>query len=128
KEGETGRRKIQEWTRYVTVPLCVVQAIFWISYMHNAELVQSTYAHTFTFWIMSVFGLTAGCVFLMWLGEQIDEYGLGNGISLIILAGIVARVPSAVVIVYSEAKAEQVPGVTFGKIVFLILSFIFVVA
>src|SRR5215216_558237 len=92
KEGETGRRKIQEWTRYATVPLCVIQAIFWL---------------------MGIFGLTAGCVFLMWLGEQIDEYGLGNGISLIILAGIVARMPNAIIIVYSEAKAEQVPGVTF---------------
>jgi preprotein translocase subunit SecY len=133
KEGETGRRKIQEWTRYATVPLCIIQAIFWLSYMHKTDppLVSTGptgFFGTPSFWLMGIFGLTAGCVFLMWLGEQIDEYGLGNGISLIILAGIVARMPSAVVIVYSEAKAEQVPGVTFGKIVFLICSFIFVVA
>jgi preprotein translocase subunit SecY len=130
KEGETGRRKIQEWTRYATVPLCIIQAVFWLSYMHNTDppLVSRTFSGAVSFWLMGIFGLTAGCVFLMWLGEQIDEYGLGNGISLIILAGIVARMPNAIVLLYTEAKAEQTPGVTFGKIVFLILSFIFVVA
>src|SRR5215210_6990959 len=98
KEGETGRKKIQEWTRYATVPLCIVQAIFWVTYMHNStpRLVQDEFAHTTVFWLMAIFSLTAGCVFLMWLGEQIDEYGLGNGISLIILAGIVARMPQAI--------------------------------
>ena len=50
-----------------------------------------------TFWVMGIVCLTAGCIFLMWLGEQIDEYGLGNGICLIILAGIVARMPQAIV-------------------------------
>jgi preprotein translocase subunit SecY len=128
KEGETGRRKINEWTRYATVPLCIIQAVFWLSYMHNSGLVAKNFSGTITFWLMGIFGLTAGCIFLMWLGEQIDEYGLGNGISLIILAGIVARMPNAIVLLYTEAKTEQTPGVMFGKIVFLILSFIFVVA
>src|SRR5215212_1402731 len=93
KEGETGRKKIQEWTRYATVPLCVIQAVFWLTFMHNSRppLVQQQFANTLSFWLMGITCLTAGCVFLMWLGEQIDEYGLGNGISLIILAGIVAR-------------------------------------
>src|SRR5688500_3747551 len=102
KEGETGRKKIQEWTRYATVPLCIIQAIFWLSYMHSGgpsgRLVMAEYAHTATFWIMGIMCLTAGCIFLMWLGEQIDEYGLGNGISLIILAGIVSRMPAALAI------------------------------
>src|SRR5258706_13419409 len=94
KEGETGRQNVQEWTRYVTVPLCIVQAVFWLTYMHNADagnnqtLVLRDFQHSVSFWLMGIFGLTAGCIFLMWLGEQIDEYGLGNGISLIILAGI----------------------------------------
>src|SRR4051794_25532349 len=98
KEGETGRKKIQEWTRYTTVPLCVIQAIFWLSFMHKSSpsLVQSQFRNQISFWIMGVSCLTAGCVFLMWLGEQIDEYGLGNGISLLILAGIVARMPQAI--------------------------------
>src|SRR4051794_13928364 len=134
KEGETGRRKIQEWTRYATVPLCVIQAIFWLTYMHNSDppLVQKDFLNGASFWLMGIFGLTAGCIFLMWLGEQIDEYGLGNGISLIILAGIVARMPNAIILLYQEgAAAQQGTGTStamFGKIVFLLLSFIFVVA
>jgi preprotein translocase subunit SecY len=138
KEGETGRRKIQEWTRYATVPLCIIQAIFWLSYMHSADaggsgsLVQRDFQGAISFWIMGIFGLTAGCIFLMWLGEQIDEYGLGNGISLIILAGIVARVPNAIIELAREAKSASAQGGSstqmFGKIVFLICSFVFVVA
>jgi preprotein translocase subunit SecY len=135
KEGETGRRKIQEWTRYATVPLCVIQAIFWLTYMHNADppLVQKDFSTGMSFWLMGIFGLTAGCIFLMWLGEQIDEYGLGNGISLIILAGIVARMPNAIILLYQEGAAASASGTggntaMFGKIVFLLLSFIFVVA
>src|ERR671912_234809 len=131
KEGETGRKKIQEWTRYATVPLCIIQAIFWITFMHNSQprLVHEDFANTTVFWLMGIFSLTAGCIFLMWLGEQIDEYGLGNGISLIILAGIVARMPTAIVILWEEGKGpDAVPGVMFGKVVFLVLSFIFVVA
>src|SRR3954454_22428862 len=136
KEGETGRRKIQEWTRYATVPLCIIQAIFWLSYMHNASdsptgLVQPEFANHVSFWLMGIFGLTAGCIFLMWLGEQIDEYGLGKGISLIILAGIVARLPHAIITFYQESKIDSQQGnstAVFGKVVFLVLSFVFIVA
>jgi len=98
KEGETGRKKIQEWTRYATVPLAIVQAMFWIKMFVGQGVVQASMLnhHFGMFWTVSLFTLTAGCVFMMWLGEQIDEYGLGNGISLLILAGIVARMPSAI--------------------------------
>src|SRR6478735_1548960 len=69
KEGETGRKKIQEWTRYATVPLALVQGIFWLSYMHHPgtgqPLVQPHWANTTTFWITGLFSLTAGCIFLM---------------------------------------------------------------
>src|SRR5271154_2713852 len=106
KEGETGRRKIQEWTRYTTVPLCIVQAIFWIAFMHSGgggnagSLVQPKFqtVYSWYFWVMGILSLTTGTVFLMWLGEQIDEYGLGNGVSFIILAGIVARMPQAIIL------------------------------
>jgi preprotein translocase subunit SecY len=131
KEGETGRRKIQEWTRYSTVPLCAVQAMFWLSYMHSADLVQPEFSGKIKFWLMGIFGLTAGCIFLMWLGEQIDEYGLGNGISLIILAGIVARAPNAVITFVQESKTDSAAGnstAVFGKTLFLVLSFVFIVA
>src|SRR5258706_4389266 len=133
KEGETGRRKIQEWTRYTTVPLCIVQAMFWLTYMHNSDpsLVQRDFAGHTSFWLMGIFGLTAGCIFLMWLGEQIDEYGLGNGISRSILARIVARMPNAIITFYSESKIDSASGnstAVFGKVVFLVLSFVFIVA
>ncbi len=129
KEGEAGRKKIQEWTRYATVPLCIVQAIIWMGTMQSQGLVLPEYRreHAFAFWTMGVFALTAGCVFLMWLGEQIDEYGLGNGISLIILAGIVARMPSAIVLIRQEMAMGAEGGMNVGKILFLIASFIFVV-
>jgi preprotein translocase subunit SecY len=134
KEGETGRKKIQEWTRYATVPLCMIQAIFWISYMHNTQprLVQPTFANEAVFWITGITALTAGCLFLMWLGEQIDEYGLGNGISLIILAGIVARMPQAIVMLIEQlnlsGSADPSRPMTPGKVIFLTCSFVFIVA
>jgi preprotein translocase subunit SecY len=134
KEGETGRKKIQEWSRYVTVPLCMIQGTFWLSYMHNTHpvLVQSQFFGSVSFWIMGLATLTAGSIFLMWLGEQIDEYGLGNGVSLLILAGIVARMPSAIALLCTQTNLSAQPNsakpIGIGQVVFLIASFIFVVA
>jgi preprotein translocase subunit SecY len=134
KEGETGRRKIQEWTRYATVPLCIVQAIFWLGFMArpDSKLVFAEMRGEASFWLSGIICLTAGCIFLMWLGEQIDEYGLGNGISLIILAGIVARMPSALIMLVQQANfsvtgADPTKDISLGKIIFLIASFVFVI-
>jgi preprotein translocase subunit SecY len=100
KEGESGRKKINEYTRYATVPICIFQSFMWVNYLMRSE--QSGGAQLFTpgyetffYAFTAVITMTAGTVFLMWLGEQIDEYGIGNGISLIIMAGIVARIPDA---------------------------------
>src|SRR5438128_10182392 len=100
KEGESGRKKINEYTRYATVPICLFQSFMWVQYLMRDE--ASGGAGLFvpgydkTFYVLSaVITMTAGTMFLMWLGEQIDEYGIGNGISLIIMAGIVARIPDA---------------------------------
>ena len=138
KEGETGRKKIQEWTRYTTVPLALIQGVFWLSYMHHPgtgfPLVQKffIYQSQISFWVMGLFSLVAGCIFLMWLGEQIDEYGLGNGVSLIILAGIVARMPAAIGQLISLTNLTNSPDpvkiMTPPKILFLIASFVFIVA
>jgi preprotein translocase subunit SecY len=138
KEGATGRKKIQEWTRYATVPLCLIQAIFVLSFlMYRGEhsLVQKRFTdeYVMSFWIMGVITLTSGTIFLMWLGEQIDEYGLGNGVSLIILAGIVARMPGAVGELVTQTNLHvSVPDatkpITPGKVVFLLGCFCFVVA
>jgi preprotein translocase subunit SecY len=139
KEGETGRKKIQEWSRYATVPLCVIQAVFLLGWMMNSSggsqslILPAFQRHYGTgFWMMGLFSLTAGSIFLMWLGEQIDEYGLGNGVSLVILAGIVARMPQAIGLLSQRTTLSgQVSGghdITPGKILFLIGCFVFVVA
>ena len=93
KEGESGRKKITQYTRYGTVILSIIQG-FGISVGLEAMKVVAHPGWSFRF--MTVLTLTAGTAFIMWLGEQITERGIGNGISLIIFAGIVARMPSAV--------------------------------
>lgn len=132
KEGPAGQQKIQEYTRYATVGLCIVQAVFWISYMQGQGLVYRDWAGTFTLWASGVVGLTAGTVFLMWLGEQIDKYGIGNGASLIITGGILANMPAAIQegVLSNFSFSITAEGETIGpmKLAFLIASFIFVVA
>ena len=130
KEGPVGRQKITEWTRYATLVLCLVQAIFWLKYIENQQLVYSEYAGHATFWIGGLLGLTAGSIFLMWLGEQIDKFGIGNGVSLIITAGIVGRMPSAVGEIYSRfSLSGSEPGqYSVMTVVLLIAAFIAVVA
>lgn len=138
KEGQAGQKKIQEWTRYATVPLCVIQGAFWLSYMHGqklgggAGLIQPWLAHTLSFWLIGLMALTAGSIFLMWLGEQIDEYGLGNGVSLLILAGIVARMPNAIVMLFEKvglrADSPKDKDLNLGHVLFLAFSFVFIVA
>ena len=100
KEGETGRKKINEYTRYATVGLCLFQSWFFLtSFVEAQDFVADQFlvdGHLpFSWRVVAVMTMTAGTVFLMWIGEQIDEYGIGNGISLIIMAGILASMPSA---------------------------------
>ncbi len=99
KEGETGRKKINEYTRYATVGLCIIQSWFYVRFLVQNGLVRENFlteGHiSFPWELTAVLTMTAGATFLMWLGEQIDEYGIGNGISLLIMAGILARMPSA---------------------------------
>jgi len=130
KEGPAGQKKIQEYTRYATVFLCIVQAVFIMKMMGGQNLLYPEYNFPMVY-IMGVIGLTAGTIFLMWLGEQIDEYGIGNGISLLIMAGIVSRLPSALMQLGSMASLDLSSGEgTIGplKILFLIGAFVFVVA
>ncbi len=132
KEGQTGQKKIQEYTRYATVFLCLVQAFFWLSYMNSRGLLMADYAGWYTVRLMVILGLTTGTIFLMWLGEQIDEYGIGNGISLIIMAGIIARMPQAIIMVAQSAERMGGMGgpsaMDPSKIFFLIVAFVAVVA
>jgi len=118
KEGETGRKKINEYTRYVTVLLCFVQSWFYlwaimqprsgVGMIAEQFLSDPTNPASLSFgWqLTSVVTMTCGTIFLMWLGEQIDEFGIGNGISLLIMAGILARMPGAMINLIKNADFE----------------------
>jgi preprotein translocase subunit SecY len=142
KEGEAGRKKINEYTRYATVFICFIQAWFWVAHISRPKpdglgLAWEQY-NNFFYVFTSIVTMTVGTVFLMWIGEQIDEYGIGNGISLIIMAGIVARIPDATASLIFERGALRSSIFTLGgsgtggdvgleKIIVLILLFIAVV-
>ncbi len=106
KEGETGRRKINEYTRYLTVLLCIVQASFIVNMKPFGEGGWRGDVRPFMYYLVSVTAMTAGTVFLMWLGELVDEFGIGNGISLIIMAGIVDRLPIVAAYLWDNAQFE----------------------
>jgi preprotein translocase subunit SecY len=93
KEGESGRKKINQWTRYLTVAVTAVQASAYVKYLEGFGGIVPAYAGFF--WVSTVIILTAGTLFVMWLGEKITDKGLGNGTSLIIMIGILARLPSS---------------------------------
>ncbi len=99
KEGESGRKKINEYTRYATVLICLVQAFMLVRTVVAPPPSGYGWAaqgyNGYFYVLAAVITMTAGTVFLMWVGEQIDEYGIGNGISLIIMAGIISRIPIA---------------------------------
>jgi preprotein translocase subunit SecY len=125
KEGERGRKKIIQYTRYGTIVIALIQGFgiaVGLEGMNQGAFVLSP---GWSFRIMTVITLTAGTAFLMWLGEQITERGIGNGISLIIFAGIVARLPSAIAQTYD---LYQVGQLSFLLLVTLTLVMLGVVA
>jgi preprotein translocase subunit SecY len=143
KEGEAGRKKINEYTRYATVVICLFQAWMWVSHiarpreLGGLNLAVPGYDTAF-YQFTSVITMTVGTIFLMWIGEQIDEYGIGNGISLIIMAGIIARMPDAAQSLFFERGHLRASIFTLGgsgtagdvgleKIVVLICLFVSVV-
>jgi preprotein translocase subunit SecY len=104
KEGEAGQKKIVQYTRYGTVLLAIIQSFFIAVWLENPARFQGLQIVQFPGWpfrILTVITLTSGTAFIMWLGEQIQEYGIGNGMSLIITAGIISRIPTALYQVYS---------------------------
>jgi preprotein translocase subunit SecY len=116
KEGEEGRKKIQQYTRYGTVVLALVQAFGMSLYIKNS----GAFIHN-SWWslVVSMISLTAGTSFLMWLGEMITEKGIGNGISLIIFANIVARLPSTVQSLYELTTSKAINVMQVGLIAVL---------
>jgi len=132
KEGEAGRKKINEYTRYATVAICLVQSWVYVN-AYVINFVHESYLNDagnlpFTWKMTAVLIMTAGTVFLMWVGEQIDEYGIGNGISLLIMAGILAAMPGAGLELLQMASLELGggPGGQLGIEALLMLALMFV--
>lgn len=111
KEGASGTRKIANWTRLATIPICFVQAIFLVRFlgsgqanrMGGGELVHDP--GFFSFYLPGVLALLAGTMIVMWLGDQITEHGIGNGASVIIMVGIVGRMPQAYLEIQQQIRA-----------------------
>lgn len=146
KEGESGQKKINEYTRYMTIPICLIQSYAYVAYLNSIAVsqfqqsgVQDVYISscinpetgslTFPWILLAVLTMTAGTAFLMWLGEQIDAYGIGNGISLLIMAGILARGPSAAAELWKAVapNGELAMGGGVEKLITLCVLFFFVV-
>jgi preprotein translocase subunit SecY len=141
KEGETGRKKINEYTRYLTLLMCLFQGAVYLSAqiaednsILNSEfctIVAGVRHLHWTWYVTSIAMMTCGTMFVMWIGEQIDEFGIGNGISILIMAGILAQMPNAMTsFLVTKMKKTltgfQEPGVE--TLIVLIILFVTVVA
>lgn len=104
-DGETGRRKINQWTRILTVPLAIIQSIAYIFILYQSTVaanIASDFTPTMGDWALSVTAMTAGSVILMWLGELITEQGIGNGISTLIFASIISQLPNTMATLWAS--------------------------
>ncbi|MCA9315306.1 MAG: preprotein translocase subunit SecY [Planctomycetes bacterium] len=129
KEGSAGQRKINQWTRLATVPLALVQAIILVANVYksnNTPIHQPLLPDGFGLAILAVLALTAGTILLMWIGEQITEYGVGNGISLLIMAGIIARVPDAIVQMVHNTEGGLLPFVLFILFIAVVIAVVYI--
>jgi preprotein translocase subunit SecY len=125
KEGESGRRKLTQYARVGAIPLAVFQSFGIVSWLQAQP--GAVYSPGLSFTITAVISLTAGTMFLMWLGEQITERGIGNGVSLIIFAGIVAGLPSAVISTLQQVSSGDISVFTIFVIIALVLGITFFV-
>jgi len=136
KEGQTGIKKINEYTRYLTVIICLIQSWVYLNFMVGSggtatvseQFLNSSGSLSFGWQVTLVMIMTCGTVFLMWLGEQIDEYGIGNGISLLIMAGILVQMPNALWNLRSSMQGS-LSGMSQGQIgpdVLIVLGCLFI--
>src|SRR6267142_72230 len=126
KEGELGRRKITQYTRYLTIVLSIVQATTIAKTLESQP--NLVYHPGFGFVVMTILTLTTGSAFIMWLGEQISERGIGNGMSLIIFVGIVVGLPRAIFDLYEKVKTQAWGAFTPLAIILLLVLMVAVVA
>lgn len=130
KEGEAGQRKINQYTRYGTVVLSLIQSLsiaFWLESLNGQVAGDIVRDPGWGFRFLTVVSLTTGTAFIMWLGEQITERGIGNGISLIIFAGIVAGLPEAVFQTFSQVSIGQIQPVNLLMVAAIVLAVIAVI-
>ena len=131
KEGEMGRKKINQYTRYATIGLALFQSMLIALALENGQFGQGAVAFPgWEFRLMCVITLTTGTAFIMWLGEQITERGIGNGISLIIFAGIIINIPSGIGRLLQLVQTDQfsiLQTLTFGVIGVAVIGFVVVV-
>jgi preprotein translocase subunit SecY len=130
KEGESGRRKINQWSRMGAIPLAVFQAWGIATALQAggaANGIEVVYNPGPGFILTAVIALTAGTMFLMWLGEQVTERGIGNGVSLIIFAGIVAGLPGAVLGMFEQIRNGDMGALTAIAVIAIVLLFTYLV-
>ncbi len=127
REGESGRRKMNQWTRYLTIIVLLLQGSAYIANLYH-KLPSEAFVlgpDNFLFKASTIVVLTAGTMFVMWLGEKITDKGLGNGISLIIMVGIIARLPQALLVEFNMRWAEAVGGMVMLVVEIVILYLVF---
>ena len=127
REGESGRRKMNQWTRYLTIIVLLLQGSAYIANLYH-KLPSEAFVlgpDNFLFKVSTIVVLTAGTMFVMWLGEKITDKGLGNGISLIIMVGIIARLPLALLVEFNMRWAEAVGGMVMLVVEIVILYLVF---
>ncbi|MBL7752540.1 MAG: preprotein translocase subunit SecY [Chitinophagaceae bacterium] len=122
KEGDSGRKKINQWTRYLTVAVTLVQASAYVTYLNQTTGGAINPNFIAYFWLSTVVVLTAGTLFVMWLGERITDKGLGNGTSLIIMVGILARLPQSFLQEFSAKTTRP------GQIIIFIVEIVILIA
>ncbi|NIH16493.1 MAG: preprotein translocase subunit SecY [Buchnera aphidicola (Periphyllus lyropictus)] len=128
KEGESGRIKINQYTKFLTVFISFLQAIGISLSVPNLPGMKSLIFHIdFYFYIIAVVSLVTGTIFLIWIGDLITEYGLGNGISVIIFSGIISNLPSAIINTLEELRIKNLSLINFLIIIILIFSIIYLV-
>ncbi|MGD1001998.1 MAG: preprotein translocase subunit SecY [Candidatus Brocadiia bacterium] len=130
EEGEAGRKKINQWTRYATVLLCFFQGPMMIKALSVSGAAIFPASFGYGMFLLAGLLMTAGSLLLMWIGEQIDEYGIGNGISLIIMANIMSRLPAAITELESQFQFTLNPAegqIGILKVGFLLVLFVAVV-
>ena len=130
KEGEEGRKRLGTITRYVAVVLALIQGVSYYFYLHNNSYNGETILKYTTGWqavftgFVIVLAFTAGASLMMWLGEQVNQFGIGNGISILLFAGIVSRMPSIINTLGKFLQAANQDSASYGKYYFLVPLFV----